>query len=115
MPTEIDFLAAIHAEPDDATHKFVFANWPEERSDPRAACLRRSSNGSSEPGKATRTSGLRRSPTGPICPPTCSARSGHAATSSSPGSACPTGLPDARSGLREWLPDGRIQRLDPSR
>lgn len=40
MPTETDFLAAIHAEPDDATHKLVFADWLEERSDPRAACLR---------------------------------------------------------------------------
>src|SRR5688572_7487802 len=41
MPTEADFLAAIHAEPDDETNKLVFADWLEEHGDLRAGLVRR--------------------------------------------------------------------------
>jgi uncharacterized protein (TIGR02996 family) len=40
MPTERDFLDAIHAAPDDATTKLVFADWLEEQGDPRSDLLR---------------------------------------------------------------------------
>jgi uncharacterized protein (TIGR02996 family) len=40
MPTERDFLDAIHAEPDDSTTKRVFADWLEEQGDPRSDLLR---------------------------------------------------------------------------
>lgn len=40
MTTEADFLAAIHADADDVTVKLVFADWLEEREDPRALFLR---------------------------------------------------------------------------
>ncbi len=39
-PDETAFLAAIAASPDDATARLVFADWLEERSDPRAAWVR---------------------------------------------------------------------------
>jgi uncharacterized protein (TIGR02996 family) len=41
MTTETDFLSAIHAAPEDATTKLVFADWLEERDDLRAGLLRR--------------------------------------------------------------------------
>lgn len=40
MTTEADFLAAIHAEPDDRHTVGVFADWLEENDDPRAALVR---------------------------------------------------------------------------
>jgi uncharacterized protein (TIGR02996 family) len=40
MTTEAAFLDAIHAEPDEATHKLVFADWLEEHGDPRAELVR---------------------------------------------------------------------------
>jgi uncharacterized protein (TIGR02996 family) len=40
MPTEADFLAAIRDEPDDLTHRLVFADWLEEQDNPRAELVR---------------------------------------------------------------------------
>jgi uncharacterized protein (TIGR02996 family) len=39
MPTEADFLAAIAAEPDDDTHRLVFADWLDENGQPERAEL----------------------------------------------------------------------------
>jgi len=39
-PQAAGFVQAIRAEPDDATHRLVFADWLDERGDPRAAWLR---------------------------------------------------------------------------
>jgi uncharacterized protein (TIGR02996 family) len=40
MTTETDFLASIHAEPDDVMNKLVFADWLEDHGDPRAGLVR---------------------------------------------------------------------------
>jgi uncharacterized protein (TIGR02996 family) len=40
MTTEAAFLQAIQAEPADATHKHVFADWLEDHGDPRAHLMR---------------------------------------------------------------------------
>jgi uncharacterized protein (TIGR02996 family) len=40
MPTELDFLTAIHAAPEDVTTRAVFADWLEDHGDPRADLVR---------------------------------------------------------------------------
>src|SRR5437868_4196470 len=40
MTTEADFLQAIRDDPDDDAARLVFADWLEERGDPRSAFIR---------------------------------------------------------------------------